>query len=134
MIYLGLEMKKKNKLNEFAYKMGYKSGSTGKSKTLNPFIEWNTSKAKNWNLGWDTGNKNSKMISEGLTDFLTKYSDAFFDGLTQNTIKRALNNVKEDPDANKVRSVVKKIKELEQRKKELDDLANQVENDLKRFL
>jgi ribosome modulation factor len=127
-------MKTKNKLNELAYKMGYKCGVSGKSKKLNPFNESNDSKSKNWKLGWNEGYTNYNLIGEGITDFLTKYSDAFFDGLTQNTIKRALNNVKEDPDAEKVRSVVKKIKDLEQRKKELDDLANQVENDLKRFL
>lgn len=62
-----------------------------------------------------------KQTNEGVIGASKKFLDAFFDGLKNNTADRFIkkaHSAKMDP------RVLEKMKEIEQRKRELDDLLS----------
>ena len=87
---------KKRITDNIAYKLGYKAALRGESKSKNPFTEWNEVKTQNWNLGWKDSINESKKKEQTNEGFITKYVDAFFDGLKTNTVNRAIAKARKD--------------------------------------
>ncbi len=87
---------KKRITDNIAYKLGYKAALRGESKSKNPFTEWNEVKTQNWNLGWRDSINESKKKEQTNEGFITKYIDAFFDGLKTNTVNRAIAKARKD--------------------------------------
>ncbi len=126
---------KVNKLNELAYKMGFKTAVNGKSKTLNPFNTWDKIKSENWNRGWNDGIEsiNTNQLNEGLFD---KYVNAFFTGLTRNTVnsalKRARKNDVPDPIVSKMIELKVQYESFKKVEDELKDLLKRVNTAIER--